>query len=116
MLVSAGAMAALAFVVLAFPLSWAVYAAAMLSMGVGFYMLHNSFQTQVTELVPDARGSAVALHAFSYFCGQALGPVVIGVGIAGIGFGTTMIFCAVAAMLLGIVAAVVLTSAQPRAR
>ena len=42
-------------------------------MGLGFYMLHNSFQTQVTEVAPRARASAVALHAFSFFSGQALG-------------------------------------------
>ncbi len=36
-------------------------------------MLHNSFQTQVTEVAPQARGSAVALHAFSFFSGQQSG-------------------------------------------
>ena len=46
---------------------------AMVVLGLGFYMLHNSFQTQVTEIAPTARASAVALHAFSFFVGQALG-------------------------------------------
>ena len=52
----------------------------MLGMGLGFYMLHNTFQAQVTEVAPKARASAVALHAFSFFCGQALGVVLMGVG------------------------------------
>lgn len=116
MLMSAGALIALAFAVLAVPLDWAVYAGAMFVVGLSFYMLHNSFQTQVTELVPDARASAVSLHAFSYFCGQALGPVVIGFGLGAIGTAATMIACGLACLALGMVAAAVLTGTQPRPR
>ena len=49
--------------------------------GWAFTCLHNSFQTQVTELAPEARASAVALHAFSFFVGQALGVVIVGLGL-----------------------------------
>lgn len=54
-------------------------------MGIGFYMIHNSLQTQASELSATARGSAMALHAFSFFAGQAIGPAVFGalLGIAG---------------------------------
>ena len=41
-------------------------------------MLHNSLQTKATELAPTARGSAIALHAFFFFLGQAIGPVIFG--------------------------------------
>jgi hypothetical protein len=30
---------------------------------LSFYMLHNSLQTEATEIAPEARGSAVALFA-----------------------------------------------------
>ena len=60
-----------------FPL-WPAKMAAFLVVGVGFYMIHNSIQTQATELVPEARGASVALHAFSFFLGQAIGPVLFG--------------------------------------
>jgi predicted MFS family arabinose efflux permease len=48
--------------------------------GIGFYMIHNSLQTQATELAPDARGAAVALHAFFFFLGQACGPIMYQIG------------------------------------
>lgn len=51
---------------------------AMLLTGTGFYMLHSAIQTRVTEVAPQARGSAVALHACSFFLGQSCGPVVMG--------------------------------------
>ncbi|MET4577708.1 MFS transporter [Ottowia thiooxydans] len=54
-------------------------AALLFAAGFGFYMLHNSLQTQATELSAVARASGVALLAFSFFAGQGLGPLVFGV-------------------------------------
>lgn len=45
--------------------------------GFCFYMLHNVLQILATELAPEARGSAVALFASSFFIGQAVGAVVM---------------------------------------
>ncbi len=55
-----------------------VAAALFFAAGFGFYMLHNSLQTQATELAPSARASAVALFAFSFFAGQGVGPLIFG--------------------------------------
>ncbi|MEW6256813.1 MAG: MFS transporter [Pseudomonadota bacterium] len=44
--------------------------------GFGFYMLHNMIQILATELVPSARGSAVALYAGSFWIGQAAGAAL----------------------------------------
>jgi predicted MFS family arabinose efflux permease len=49
-----------------------------LVLGLGFYMVHTSIQTRVTEVAPQSRGSAVSLHAFHFFLGQSLGPVLMG--------------------------------------
>lgn len=46
---------------------------ATLSLGIGFYMLHNTFQVNATQMAPEARGAALAIFAFSLFCGQAAG-------------------------------------------
>ncbi|MSQ59837.1 MAG: MFS transporter [Betaproteobacteria bacterium] len=46
--------------------------------GFGFYMLHNTLQTQATEMAPEARGSAVSSFAFSMFLSQALGVWLAG--------------------------------------
>ena len=35
--------------------------------GLGFYMLHNTLQTNATQMAPEARGLAVSLFAFALF-------------------------------------------------
>lgn len=64
-----------------------------LLVGLGFFMLHNSIQTRVTEVAPLARGSAVALHAFCYFLGQAVGPVLFGLAQAAAGPSPALLLC-----------------------
>jgi len=51
---------------------------ACFAMGLGFYMLHNTLQTNATQMAPERRGAAVSAFAFSYFLGQSAG-----VGVAG---------------------------------
>jgi predicted MFS family arabinose efflux permease len=118
MLVAGGVIAASALLALGFTRDWKFDALALMGLGLGFYMLHNSFQTQVTEVAPQARASAVALHAFSFFCGQALGVVAIGRGLQWIGQAPTLALAALIILATGVVAAVALTRgmAQPRAR
>ena len=41
--------------------------------GLGFYMLHNTLQTNATQMVPEARGLAMSLFAFMLFSGQSAG-------------------------------------------
>ena len=79
-----------------------LFIAAGLVLGAGFYMIHNTIQTRVTEVAPEARGSAVALHAFHFFTGQSLGPVVVGLLIAGVGLLPAMLVGAVGVGLLGL--------------
>jgi predicted MFS family arabinose efflux permease len=61
--------------------TWPLEMAAFTIIGLGFYMLHTGIQIEATELAPDARASAVALHAFSLFFGMALGPLFYGFAI-----------------------------------
>ncbi|MBV9078912.1 MAG: MFS transporter [Methylobacteriaceae bacterium] len=114
MLIAAGLLGAGAFSIVSGEPAWPVQAGAFLALGAAFYMLHNSFQTQVTELTAEARGSAVSLHAFSYFVGQALGPPLIGFGILMAGAPITLVLCAAGLLTLGLVAASVIGRNQPR--
>ncbi len=41
--------------------------------GVAYYLLHNVLQVNGTQMAPDARGTAVALFATSFFTGQGFG-------------------------------------------
>jgi predicted MFS family arabinose efflux permease len=54
-------------------------------------MLHNSVQTEVSSLAPSARASAFSMHAFSFFLGQALGPVIFGFGLHKLGLSPMLI-------------------------
>ena len=47
-----------------------------LGAGLGFYMLHNTLQTQATQMAPEARGSAVTLFACMLFFGQSTGVLL----------------------------------------
>jgi predicted MFS family arabinose efflux permease len=93
-MVQGGALAACGLAGLAL-LPWVAAAvAACLLLGLGFYMIHSAIQTRVTEVAPQARGSAVALHAFSFFLGQSLGPVGVSLGWALVGPGPTLLVAA----------------------
>ena len=41
--------------------------------GLGFYMLHNTLQTNATQMAPAARGLSMSLFAFALFSGQSAG-------------------------------------------
>lgn len=110
LLVGGGIVVAIASLILALASDWRIDILAMILSGFGFYMLHNPFQTQVTEVAPQSRASAVSLHAFSFFAGQALGVVVIGFGLRTIGLLGTMALCALTIFTMGLVAASILTS------
>ncbi|TNC12511.1 MFS transporter [Methylobacterium terricola] len=105
MLMAGGAVSGGALMVVGLAGSWQADAAALGALGLGFYMLHNTFQVQVTEVAPEARASAVALHAFSFFCGQAIGVAVLGFGLETIGQLPALSVCAAAILVLGLLTA-----------
>jgi len=45
-------------------------------LGIGFYMLHTTLQTNATQMAPSARGAAVSLFASAFFLGQTVGVAV----------------------------------------
>ena len=45
--------------------------------GFGFYMLHNTLQTQATQMAPSSRGTAVTLFACLLFFGQSSGVLLV---------------------------------------
>lgn len=70
-------------------------------MGFGFSMLHGTLQTRATELAPAARGTAVALFAFSLFVGQGLGAAVLGAMVDRAGYEPMLGLTGVALAALG---------------
>src|ERR1700755_688476 len=47
--------------------------------GLGFYMLHNTLQTNATQMSPEARGTAVGVFSAALYLGQTA-------GVAGVAF------------------------------
>lgn len=78
MVLLGGVLCAAAFTGFAFAPVARLFIGAGLGLGVGMFMIHNSIQTRVVEVAPRARGTAVALHAFHFFLGQTIGPIVFG--------------------------------------
>jgi len=63
----------LAYLILALaPSAWIAPLGVTL-VGLGFYMLHNTLQTNATQMTPQARGTAVALFSAAVYFGQTLG-------------------------------------------
>ncbi len=68
-----GALMGLSFLTLAVEPVWHFAPLAVLGIGLGFFMLHNTLQTEATQMTPEARGTSVALFASMYFIGQTVG-------------------------------------------
>lgn len=71
-----GVCMAFAFGTLAVGPSWHWALPACLIAGFGFYALHNTLQSNATQMAPSARGTAVSLFACCLFLGQSLGMLV----------------------------------------
>jgi MFS family permease len=100
-----GALGALALLGFALAPAFWVMAAAGFLLGIAFYMIHNAIQTRATELSPQFRGSAVSLHAFSFFSGQSLGPILFGLGDVTVGLGVSLGLAAVLLLALALMLA-----------
>jgi predicted MFS family arabinose efflux permease len=57
--------------------------------GIGFYALHNTLQTNATQMAPRTRGAAMALFASFFFLGQSVGVAIAGTLVERVG--TTMV-------------------------
>jgi predicted MFS family arabinose efflux permease len=94
---------AIAFIALAAP--WPADVGDFVLLGLGFYMLHGVIQIYASELAPSARGSAMALHSFFYFLGQAAGPAVYKAGFNMFGPAPVIVACGAVLILNGLMCA-----------
>ena len=70
--------------------------------GLGFYMLHNTLQTNATQMAPERRGAAVAAFAFCFFTGQSAGLALAGAATANIGTRGIIVAGATGVLLVGL--------------
>jgi predicted MFS family arabinose efflux permease len=86
-----GSMMGAAYITAALIPRWPLFLVSMLLAGVGFVLCHTTLQTRATETFPQARGTAVALFAFSLFMGGGVGTALVGIIIDGAGYIATLI-------------------------
>jgi len=75
--VGGGIVVAIGFVALAGAPSWLSAPIACGMLGYGYYMLHNTLQTNATQMQPEARGTAVAAFSSALFLGQSAGVALM---------------------------------------
>jgi predicted MFS family arabinose efflux permease len=92
-----------AFVALGAP--WPVDFVDFAVLGLAFYMLHAVIQIYASELAPQARGSAMALHSFFFFLGHAVGPALYGAAFATIGVTPILMIAGVVLVATGLTCA-----------
>ncbi|MPZ59390.1 MAG: MFS transporter [Rhizobiales bacterium] len=97
--IAGGATLAAAYVVLAVQPVWWASPVAVCGVGLGFYMLHNTLQTNATQMTPHARGTAVAIFSSALYLGQTAG--VAGASLVVDRWGAAPIFVTAAVALLG---------------
>jgi predicted MFS family arabinose efflux permease len=90
------------YIALALAPGWQICVPILIVTGFGFYVMHNTLQTLATELAPDARGTAVALFAFSLMIGQAAGVALLGSVIDHLGYSAAFGLIAIAMGCLGL--------------
>ena len=91
---------ALSYLTIAFTPQAYVAPFAIMAIGLGYYMLHNTLQTNATQMTPQARGTAVATFSSALYLGQTLGVAINGIVFDH--FGSLPVFAIAAAGLLGL--------------
>ena len=91
---------------------WAIVAPAMIVLGFGIHMLHNTLQSNATQMAPEARGLAVSTFANVLFIGQAAGVWLSGLVIDRIGYPPVCIAAGAALLVVGAAFALLLDAAR----
>ncbi len=66
--------------------TWPTFILVQAGIGLGYFTLHTVMQTRATELLPDARSTAVSTFVFLLFLGQAIGALGFGRAIDLVGY------------------------------
>jgi predicted MFS family arabinose efflux permease len=98
---AAGLILCAAFLIFSFGKAWVWAIPASYLAGVGFYMLHNTLQTNATQMAPLSRGTAVAMFVAAFFIGQSAGVSAGAVVIDVAGFSWLFLASSAALLIIG---------------
>ncbi|GAB3479542.1 MFS transporter [Polaromonas eurypsychrophila] len=97
-----GALAGVAVIVLGLTPWWVLALPASLLAGFGFFMLHNTLQTNATQMAPGARGTGVSMFAAALFLGQSVGVLLAASLVARLSAGTVIALSGGVLVALGV--------------
>jgi predicted MFS family arabinose efflux permease len=100
--IAGGFVLAGAYLALAVAQVWQVAPIATTAIGLGFYMFHNTLQTNATQMTPEARGTAVAVFSAALYLGQTAGVAVGALLIDRLGAAPLFVITAIGFPLLAI--------------
>jgi predicted MFS family arabinose efflux permease len=106
--IGGGLILAAAYTGLAVTPVWRLAPIATVAIGLGFYMLHNTLQTNATLMTPHARGTAVGLFSSALYIGQTVGVAAGALAYDRIGAAPLFLGTAAALLILAIWFAAVL--------
>jgi MFS transporter, YNFM family, putative membrane transport protein len=106
--------AAAAFASIAAAPSWGWVPPACLVAGFGFYALHNTLQTNATQMAPEARGTAVSLFACCLFLGQSIGVSIAAWVVDRFAAPVVFMVSAIGLLLLGLAFATLIQRRHPQ--
>src|SRR5205809_6161923 len=86
---------------LAIARDWWIAPIAVTAIRLGFYALHNTLQTNATQMTPQARGTAVAIFSSAIYIGQSAGVALGAVAFDRLGAAPLFAVPAVVLPLLG---------------
>ena len=101
LVLAGGILASAALVLAMLSPAWQAFILVQLILGLGYYLLHSVLQAQATEMLPNARGTAVASFALALFMGQSLGALAMGALIAHFSYHTAFLLDAAGILALG---------------
>jgi YNFM family putative membrane transporter len=90
-----------AYLLLALAPAWWLAPVEIVAIGLGFYMLHNTFQTNATQMTPQARGTAVAIFSSALYLGQSAGVAAAALVVDRAGAAPVFIVAAIVLAMLG---------------
>lgn len=90
------------YLLLAAAPAWWLAPLSTAAIGLGFYMLHNTLQTNATQMTPHARGTAVAIFSSAIFIGQTVGVFAGSLAIDRVGAAPLFVASAIALPVLAL--------------
>jgi len=96
-----GVILGVCFLVLAAGFAWWLAPVAVTAIGFGFYMLHNTLQTNATQMTPQARGTALAIFSSALYLSQSAGVGVFSFVIDRVGAVPMFVVAAIVLPALG---------------